>query len=340
MLQHRWSIVVVGVGAFAGALACGSGTDSPVPVSPEPAVIAERSTTAAPPDRETTPPPSTVAPPPNLDPVPPITTDIDPSVFHWSHDSDEHAFIEVMVQLGDGPEAETWRSIARAHEGQTKPARDIGMPERFARGDSWIVFGADGSVFGGKAKGFWPAMYGEDMVLLRVVLGVGPEGVAVRARDWTGRPRNPARWGRGLEADDPKLGEVIEVLGRSIAMVAGPQVVALLERRPLTAKDVYVTPGRFCGGSYLVRLDARVDPNGRDSVAGIVILGLDGRLTPVIPVERTTTNRHYVWGTLDLDDDGYDEAVVERGEESGSFANLLYWREGQPQLEPLVLEPA
>ncbi len=244
------------------------------------------------------------------------------------------------MRLDDSPASETWRALSRDHEDRMKPARDIGMPDRFARGDRWIVFGPNESVFHGKAKGFWPESYGRDMASLRVVLGRGPEGLAVRTRDWKGRPENQARWGRALESDDPALVEVVDVLNRSIEQVAKPAVVELLHDRPLTVKDVYATPGRFCGGAYLVLLAARIGTSSRDSVAGVVVLGLDGRLTPVIEVEQTSGNGHYVWGTLDLDDDGYDEAVVERAEESGDYANLLYWREGQPMLEPLVLEDA
>lgn len=331
--------------AIAGALACGSGADATVPVSPDPKSAPvlpnprpHADADAAPGPAE--PSPSEVEPTPDLDPVPSVTTDIDPAVFHWSHGTDELALIEVIVRLDESPEAEVWRALSRAREGKTTAARDIGMRPRFARGDRWLVFGADEPVFRGKAKGFWPEQYGEDMVSLRIALGHGPEGLAVRARDWKGRPEVQARRGRSLESDDPQIGEVVEVLQRSIGMVAGQDVVELLERRPLTVNDVDAIAGRFCGGTYLVVLRAKSSPSSRESVVGVVVLGLDGRVTTVLPVERTTQSGHYVGDIIDLDGDGYEEAVVERSEESGAYQTLLYWREGQPQLEELVLEDA
>jgi hypothetical protein len=289
---------------------------------------------------ETPPAPSEVESPaiepaPVFDPPPPITTDVDPSIFQWAHPTDEDASLELLLHLDDGEESERLRGLARAQEGKTRPLTDIGWPKRFAKGDAWLIFTPDEPAFRAKVRGFWPTLYTDDLVEVRVLLGRAPEGLAVRPRDWKGRPLPAARWDRLLAADHPSMAEISKVLRQTPETVL---VAELLEQRALKSHELRAWTGRFPGGTHLVCIGARNDAAPDKSVAGVVLLDLEGRVTPIIPVAITPHVGHDVGAVLDLDGDGYEEAIVGRAGDSGTYEHLLYWREGRPVLEPLVDE--
>lgn len=278
-----------------------------------------------------------VEPAPAFDPPPPITTNVDPTIFQWAHPTDEDASLELVIHLDESVESERMRGLARAQEGRTRPLTDIGWPERFAKGDAWLIFTPDEPSVRAKVRGFWPTLYDDDTVELRVMLGRAPEGLAVRPRDWKDRPLPAVRWDQPLAVDHPSLAEIWKVLREApqTALVAG-----LLDQRALTADELHAWAGRFVGGTHLVCIGARNDAAPEKSVAGVVLLALDGRVTPIVSVELTPHVGHHVAMILDLDGDGYEEAIVELAGALGVYEHLLVWREGRPVLEPLVDEDA
>lgn len=324
---------VVALGLTTPSVGC-PGRERPqaeVPSAPPAVAAAEETPPAA-----SEPEPHPVEPPPRVfDPPPPITTDIDPSIFQWAHPTDEDASLLLVLHLDDGADFERLRELARAQEGRTRALTDIGWPKRFAKGDAWLIFSSDEPGFRAKVRGFWPTLYGNGDVEVRVLLGRAPAGLAVRPRDWKGRSLPAVRWGRPLEDDDPAMAKISNVLleAPETALLAD-----LLEQRALATDDLAVWTGRFVGGTQLVCIGARNDAAPDKSVAGIVLLDLDGRVTPIVPVELTPDMGHHVGDILDLDGDGYEEAIIERAGDSGAYEHLLYWREGRPVLEPLVDE--
>lgn len=282
---------------------------------------------------ETAPPPA--APMPVLEPPPPITTDVDPTIFQWAHPTDEDASLLLVIQLDGGEESERLRNLARAQEGRARPLTGIGWPQRFARGDAWLVFAASGSTFKAKVRGFWPTLQDDDRIEVSVMLGRAPEGLAVRPRDWKGRPHPTMDWQRDLADDDPAMAEIWSVLRR---VTDDALLAELVERSALPTGDVRVFEGRFVGGTHLVCLRARGEAPDSPHMASVVLLDFEGRVTVIVPVAPAPYADHDVSGILDLDGDGYEEAIISRAGSSNNEEHLLYWREGRPVLEPLVAE--
>lgn len=333
---RRVTIAVCAV--VAGSLACGGLAPQPEPQAPAeapPASVEPTKSAAA----EGSDQPSPEAPPAaDLPPLPAVSTSIDANLVHWSHGSDERAFVDVEMSLGHTELAERWRQLGRDHEGKTKAVRRSADPQRFARGDAWWIFSPGEPPQRRKVQGFWPTLSDEDALTLRVDLGLGNEGLAVRVRDWQERAAPTVRWEDPLAPEDPRVGEVLQVLHRSLGTVVPADVADALEQRPLTAADLRVTEGVFVGGRFLVVLGDPARPSHEARVTGVMVVGLEGRVVPVVPAALGTDTSQRVVFVVDLDGDGWDEAVIDLPEDRGIYPSLLIWDEGAPKLESLVIE--
>lgn len=312
------------------ALACARGGES---VEPDEDVVAVASAEQSVPEVATPAEPVSPEPAPP-EPVPAVTTAIDPSVFHWAHDSDEWEFIDVTLRREPG-EDRIWYRLAQEHADDSRPLADVGLPRRFAKGDVWWVFAPDG-LFEAKVRELWLAVLDEDSADLRLTLGPGSEGLAVLRRVWKDREVPKARYADPLPEDDPKLVPVLGTLRRSLGAQGGLEVARFLEPRRIGSQDARIYEGRFPCGEYLVALGNH--HTAGQSVGGLVIVSLDGRITAVVPPSlvphgATTRPEHLI----DVDGDGYDEAVVWVQDEG---MMLLHWVEGRARLQPLEYEDA